>query len=290
MKGIILAGGTGSRLFPSTLACSKQMLAVYDKPMIYYPLSILMLAGIREILVISTPRDLPGFRGLLGDGKHLGLNISYKEQPKPRGLAEAFIIGEEFIGGDSVSLILGDNLFYGNSLSAAVQRAAALTEGAVLFLYHVDNPGDYGVATIGDNGEVTEIEEKPLRPKSNYAVTGLYFYDNDVVDIAKKVTPSGRGELEITAVNNEYIKRGKAKAEFLRRGNAWLDTGTHKTMLEASTFIQAIQSRQGLYIACIEEIAYRQSFIDKAQLTALGEKMSGSDYGKYILKLARNEL
>lgn len=286
MKGIILAGGTGSRLFPSTLACSKQMLTIYDKPMIYYPLSILMLAGIREILIISTPRDLPGFKALLGDGGRLGLSLSYKEQAKPRGLAEAFLIGEEFIGGDAVSMILGDNLFYGNSLTAAVQRAAKLTEGAVLFLYHVDNPCDYGVATLDAEGNIVEIEEKPKTPKSPYAVTGLYFYDNDVIKIAKTITPSARGELEITAINNEYIKRGKAKAEFLNRGNAWLDTGTHKTMLEASTFIQAIQSRQGLYIACVEEIAYRQGFITNTQLMALGEKMSGSDYGKYIIRLA----
>lgn len=289
MKGIILAGGTGSRLFPSTLACSKQMLTVYDKPMIYYPLSILMLAGIREILIISTPRDIPGFKELFGDGTQLGLNISYKIQEQPKGLAEAFILGEEFIGRDSVCMILGDNLFYGNSLSAAVQRAAKLTDGAVLFLYHVDNPSDYGVATIDHNGAVIEIEEKPINPKSRYAVTGLYFYDNDIVNIAKSVTPSKRGELEITSVNNEYIKRGKVRAEFLNRGNAWLDTGTHKTMLEASMFIQAIESRQGLYIACIEEIAFRQGFINKEQLIALGQKMKNSDYGQYLLRLAEGD-
>jgi glucose-1-phosphate thymidylyltransferase len=286
MKGIILAGGTGSRLFPATLACSKQLLTIYDKPMIYYPLSILMLAGIRDILIISTPKDLPAFERLLGDGAQLGINISYKEQKEPRGLAESFIIGEEFIGNDNVCLILGDNLFYGNSLSASLQRAAKLEKGAVLYLYHVDNPSDYGVATLSNDGKVVEIEEKPKNPKSNFAVTGLYFYDNQVIDVAKNVKPSKRGELEITDVNNYYIRQGTARAEFLNRGNAWLDTGTHKTMLEASMFIQAIQSRQGLYIACIEEIAYRQGFIDKESLIKLGEKQKASDYGKYILRIA----
>ncbi len=286
MKGIILAGGTGSRLFPSTLACSKQLLTVYDKPMIYYPLSILMQAGIREILIISTERDLPLFKQLLLDGSQLGIHIEYKVQEEPKGLAEAFIIGEDFIGNDTVCLILGDNLFYGNNLTTAVKRASKLDKGAVLFLYHVDNPCDYGVATFDNNGNVIEIEEKPQNPKSPYAITGLYFYDNDVIEIAKNVKPSKRNELEITSVNNEYIKRGKVTAEILDRGNAWLDTGTHKTMLDASMFISAIQSRQGLYIACIEEIAYNEKFITREQLLLLGEKMSNSDYGQYLIKLA----
>lgn len=287
MKGIILAGGSGTRLYPITKSVSKQALPVYDKPMIYYPLSVLMLAEIRDILIISTPRDISLFQELLGDGTHIGLNIEYKVQKEPKGLAEAFIIGEDFIGNDSVALVLGDNIFYGQGLTEIVKRAKDRKEGATIFGYYVDNPEEFGVVEFDKDGNVISIEEKPSQPKSNYAVPGLYFYDNNVVEIAKNIKPSARGEKEITCINNEYLKRGNLKVELMGRGMAWLDTGTHKALLEACNFVEAIQNRQGLYVACIEEIAYRRGFINKEKVIELAQPLIKTDYGKYLLKIAR---
>lgn len=287
MKAIILAGGSGTRLYPTTIAISKQMLPIYDKPMIYYPLSVVMLAGIRDILIISTPRDLPAFEELLKDGSHLGLNISYAVQEKPRGLAEAFIIGEQFIGNDNVMLVLGDNIFYGSHLSATLEKSAKLKEGALVFGYKVPNPQDYGIVEFDKDWNVLSVEEKPQNPKSDYAIPGLYFYDNNVVEIAKGVKPSARGEVEITSVNAEYLKHGKLKVQLLGRGTAWLDTGTHSGLLEASDFVAIFQRRQGLYISCIEEIAYRKGYITKKQLVKLAEPMLKTNYGKYLQKIAQ---
>ncbi len=286
MKGIILAGGSGTRLYPLTKAVSKQMMPVYDKPMIYYPLSILMLAGIRDILIISTPRDLGGFKELFGDGSDLGLDISYAEQPRPNGLAEAFIIGEKFIGQDRVAMVLGDNIFYGQSFSRVLAEAAAREEGATIFGYYVKNPREYGVVEFDGEGKAVSIEEKPKEPKSNYAVPGLYFYDNNVVDIAKNVKPSARGELEITSVNNAYLAEGKLYVETLGRGFAWLDTGSHDSLLDAADFVAAFQKRQGLYISCIEEIAYKKGFINREQLLKLSEPLLKTAYGQYLLDVA----
>lgn len=286
MKGIILAGGAGKRLYPSTIAVSKQILTVCDKPMIYYPMSALMLAGIRDILIISTQRDIGGFEQLFGNGSALGLNISYAVQDEPRGLADAFIVGAPFIGDDRVCLVLGDNIFYGYNFTERLQRAAMREQGATIFGYHVSNPREFGVVSFDDDGNVLSIDEKPEQPKSNYAVPGLYFYDNQVVDIAKNIKPSPRGEIEITAVNNEYLRRGQLKVELFGRGMAWLDTGTHRAMLDASNFVDAVQQRQGLYIACLEEIAYRQKYIDKAQLLRLADDLKQTEYGQYLYHIA----
>lgn len=285
MKGIILAGGSGTRLYPMTKAISKQIVPIYDKPMIYYPLSVLMLAGIRDILIISTPRDIETFKELLGDGSEIGVNFKYSVQDKPRGLADAFIVGENFIGDDNVALVLGDNIFYGYGFTERLKNASERKEGATIFGYHVSNPKDFGVVEFDKDFNVVSIEEKPLKPKSDYAVPGLYFYDNDVVEIAKNVKPSKRGELEITSVNNEYLKRGKLKVELFGRGMAWLDTGTALGLLNAANFVEAVQTRQGLYIACIEEIAYRKGFIDREQLIKLAKSMEKTDYGQYLLDI-----
>ena len=287
MKGIILAGGSGSRLYPLTLGVSKQMLPVYDKPMIYYPLSVLMTAGIREILIISTPDDLPVFRRILGDGSHLGLSFSYAEQPRPEGLAQAFIIGKSFIGQEPVCLMLGDNIFYGPGLSKILRRAVQLTRGGLIFGYLVRDPERYGVVEFDSDGKVTGIEEKPQNPKSQYAVPGLYFYDNDVVNIARELKPSGRGELEITDVNMVYLQRDDLRVELLGRGFAWLDTGTHEALQQAASYVQAIQERQGLKVSCIEEIAFRLGYIDSEQLENMASKYLKNDYGRYLVELAR---
>ncbi|MBQ3664655.1 MAG: glucose-1-phosphate thymidylyltransferase RfbA [Lachnospiraceae bacterium] len=286
MKGIILAGGSGTRLYPLTKAVSKQIMPVYDKPMIYYPLSTLMLAGIREVLIISTPRDIRVFEELFGTGEQLGMKFSYEIQETPRGLADAFIIGEEFIGKDNVALVLGDNIFYGQSFSRVLKAAAEREKGATIFGYYVKDPREYGVVEFDENGKALSIEEKPENPKSNYAVPGLYFYDNDVVEIAKNVKPSARGEIEITSVNNEYLKRGTLMVETLGRGFAWLDTGNHDMLLDAADFVAAFQKRQGLYISCIEEIAYKRGFIDKDQLLRLAKPLLKTAYGQYLVDVA----
>ncbi len=289
MKGIILAGGSGTRLYPLTKAISKQIMPVYDKPMIYYPLSTLMLAGIREVLIISTPRDLPVFKDLFGSGEQLGMQFSYAVQEQPRGLADAFIIGADFIGDDSVALVLGDNIFYGQSFSRVLRNVSERVQkekGATIFGYYVRDPREYGVVEFDKNGKALSIEEKPDQPKSNYAVPGLYFYDNDVVEIAANVKPSARGEIEITSINNEYLSRGTLQVETLGRGFAWLDTGNHDSLLDAADFVAAFQKRQGLYISCIEEIAYKRGFIDKEQLLALAQPLMKTNYGKYLVEVA----
>jgi len=289
MKGIILAGGSGTRLYPITKSISKQALPIYDKPMIYYPLSVLMLAGITDILIISTPRDITVFQELLQDGKQLGVNIQYKVQDHPNGLAEAFIIGEEFIGDDKVALVLGDNIFHGYGFTERLQKAVEREE-ATIFGYHVSDPCSFGVVEFDEEFNVLSIEEKPKQPKSNYAVPGLYFYDNEVIEIAKNITPSPRGELEITDINNEYLRRGKLKVELFGRGMAWLDTGTHRGLLDAANYVDAIQTRQGLYVSCIEEIAYRKGYISKEELFTLAQPLLKTDYGQYLLKIYRGEI
>ncbi len=289
MKGIVLAGGSGTRLYPITKAVSKQLLPLYDKPMIYYPISVLMLAGIKDILIISTPRDLPLYKDLLGDGSDLGISFSYSEQNEPKGLAEAFIIGEKFIGNDKVALVLGDNVFHGHRFTEILERAIELKEGAIIFGYYTKNPESFGVVEFDDKGNVISIEEKPKNPKSNYIVPGLYFYDNDVIEIAKKVKPSHRGELEITSINEEYLNRNKLKVELLGRGMAWLDTGTHMGLLEAGNFIETIQKRQGLYIACLEEIAFYKGYIDRKKLLDVAKTLEKTDYGDYLYNLATND-
>lgn len=290
MKGIILAGGHGTRLYPSTIALSKQLLPIYDKPMIYYPLSMLLLAGIREILIISTPEDTPLYERLLGDGSRIGVSITYKVQNIPRGLADAFILGADFIGEDSVCLILGDNIFYGQNMTGVLKDAINNLDGATVFGYPVKNPKEFGVVEFDENHNVISIEEKPEKPKSNYVVPGLYFYNNQVVEIAKSVKPSARGEIEITSINNAYLKMGKLKVSLLGRGTAWLDTGTPEGMLKAAEYVEAVQSRQGYYVSCIEEIAWRRDFISTEQLMALGEELKATDYGKYIISLAEEAM
>lgn len=289
MKGIILAGGKGTRLNPMTISVSKQILPIYDKPMIYYPLSILMLSEIKDILIITTPNDLPSFKQLLGDGSQLGINISYKEQTEPRGLADAFIIGEDFIGDDNVCLILGDNVFYGGGITIATKKAMENQDGATIFGYPVKDPKAFGVVEFDENGDVISIEEKPQNPKSNYAVPGLYFYDNEVIEIAKSIKPSDRGEIEITSINNVYLQKNKLKVVTLGRGMAWLDTGTPSNMQEAASFVRSVQSQQGYYVACLEEIAYRKGYITLEQLKQNGLKIKNSDYGKYILSICEEE-
>jgi glucose-1-phosphate thymidylyltransferase len=290
MKGIILAGGSGTRLYPITSSISKQMLPIYDKPMIYYPLSVLMLAGIREILIISTPRDLPGFQNLLGNGKSIGLNFTYKEQPSPDGLAQAFIIGEEFIGKDPVCMILGDNIFYGHGFGENLLKTAEIKKGACVFGYYVTDPERYGVVEFDKNKKVISIEEKPVHPKSNYAVTGLYFYDNTVVEKAKALKPSPRGELEITDLNRVYLEEGSLEIQLMGRGMAWLDTGTYESLLQAANFIATLEQRQGLKASCIEEIAYKRGFITRDQLLQLALPIKNSQYGKYLARIANEEI
>jgi len=292
MKGIILAGGSGTRLYPVTKVASKQLMPIYDKPMVYYPLSTLMLAGIKDILVISTPEDTPKYESLLGDGSHLGLSFSYRVQPSPDGLAQAFILGEEFIGNDDVSLILGDNVFYGGHLPERLQKSVKVVQSskdAIVFGYYVNNPEQYGVLEFDQNGNAISIEEKPVNPKSNYAISGLYFYPNDVIEVAKNQNPSTRGELEITDVNQYYLNQDRLKVEQMGRGYAWLDTGTHDSLLEASQFVQTLEKRQGMKISCIEEIAFRMKYIDKDQLQLLGNELANNQYGQYLLKIAETE-